>query len=522
MDRRSFVKHIGHSFAIPGVMSSFGFAMPGYNSMASLLKRAQETDKVLVMIYLQGGNDGLNTMVPLDQLSALNAVRPHVVLPENKLLELKGTDVGLHPSLGGFKSLYEEGRMQMIQSVGYSDPNFSHFRSNDIWMSASDSDKTVPSGWMGRYLTDEFPEYPNNFPNDEFPHPLAVEIGNKSSLLFQGRNAPMGLSIDDPTAFYELLDGTDEKETSTVLGEKLNYLRTVARQSQSYGKAVKEAAEKVTGQVAYPSSFLADQLKIVARLIAGGLQTSLYMVTLGGFDTHSRQVEDGDHSTGWHAGKLRELNDSVMAFVQDLEKHRLDEKVVGMTFSEFGRRIVSNASLGTDHGSAAPMFVFGNKVAGGQILGENPVISTSTSVNDNLDMQYDFRQVYASLMDQWLGASSEEVSKVLANDFDRLGIIGEGKVVTGINGSGNPSEDLLIYPNPINQETQIEFITLGGRVEITASGIDGKLVSKVFRGVMNPGKQIVRWNAGVIPAGTYVVHVKSEGRELQQLVIKMN
>ena len=150
MKRRKFIKHLGHSFAIPGLVSSFGFSMPGRNEMQSLLRFAQETDRVLVMIFLQGGNDGLNTVVPLNQLSAMNTVRPHVVLPDESLLPISRTDLAWHPELTGFKSLYDEGRLQIIQNVGYADPNFSHFRSTDIWMSGSDSKEVINSGWSCR------------------------------------------------------------------------------------------------------------------------------------------------------------------------------------------------------------------------------------------------------------------------------------------------------------------------------------------------------------------------------------
>lgn len=519
MNRRSFIKHVGHSVAIPGIIGSLGFSNQVSAHMARLLSYAQENDRVLVLIYLRGGNDGLNTLVPLDQLSALNAVRPHVVLPEKKLLPLKRTETALHPELSGFQSLYHEGKMQIIQSVGYPEPNLSHFRSTDIWMSGSDSNKFVHSGWTGRYLQNEFPAYPEGFPNEANPHPLAIEIGARSSLLFQGPRTPMSMVIRDPASFYNLLDDVGDEAPDTVAGDKLGYIRTVARQSQVYGQVVKEAADKVTQHVDYTPNTLSDQLKIVTKLIAGGLQTSLYLINYGGFDTHSKQVEESDHTTGWHAGELKDLNDGVVDFMRDLEFHGLEERVVGMTFSEFGRRIVSNASFGTDHGTAAPMFIFGNKVAGGQIIGKNPVIPANATVEDNLEMEFDYRQVYGSVLEQWLGASSESVKSVLFDEFSTLPVIGEG-VVSSVGRGVESAESLSVYPNPLNGAASIEFNSYGERVEVDLIDLNGRPIQRIFSGHLPSGRQLIKWNTHHLSTGRYVVVVKGAQINRSQMVIK--
>src|SRR6267378_2518321 len=173
MKRRTFLHHVSHSLALPGLMGCFGFLSP--KRLSSFLRMAAETDKVLVLIYLQGGNDGLNTVVPLDQLSALHTVRPQVVLPDDKLLNIKGTKLALHPALDGFRSLYTEGRLEIIQSVGYPQQNYSHFRSTDIWMSGSDATTLVPSGWVGRFINNEYPDFPQGYPNATVTDPLAIE-----------------------------------------------------------------------------------------------------------------------------------------------------------------------------------------------------------------------------------------------------------------------------------------------------------------------------------------------------------
>lgn len=518
MKRRSFIKHVGHSLAVPGLMSSFGFSMPGKNTITNLLKYAVESNRVLVMIFLEGGNDGLNTVIPMDQLSALNLVRPHVILPEDKLLTLSQSEVALHPSLPGFRSLYNENRLQIIQSVGYDQQNYSHFRSTDIWMSGSDSNELINTGWSGRLLNQEYPDFPVDFPNENMPDPLAVEIGFGSSLLFQGPTAAMSMVLGDSTSFYQLVNNEEVEAPDTNAGDKLEFIRLIARQSQQYGDVVKAAADKVNNHANYPDgNELSNQLKIISKLIAGGLQTPLYMVRLGGFDTHDAQVVASDHTTGEHAQLLKTLDDAVMAFMKDLEFQGTDEKVLGMTFSEFGRRIVSNASLGTDHGAAAPMFLFGNALRGG-VLGDNPIIASNSTYEDNLMMQYDYRQVYASIMEQWLGISPENISATLVRDYDALPIIGEG-VISNIEDKVIQSE-LSVYPNPLNGQSTINFVSTGESLIIELVDMQGRKVSQIFSGQLPIGKQHLPWPTHTLPHGRYFVIIRSNSAKKAFSVVK--
>ena len=272
------------------------------------------------MIKLGGGNDGLNTVVPLDQYSTLYNVRPQVVLPESSLLSLNGADeVALHPAMTGLRNLYNEGKMSVVQSVGYANQNYSHFRSTDIWMTGSDEDQTLNTGWAGRYLNYEYPNFPNEYPNATMPDPLAVELGYATSLVFQGPITSMSYAISDPQYFYELAAGLESPTPDTRAGEQLAYIRSISRQSRLYNEVVTAAYNNVTTQGLYPATGLAQQLAVVAKLIAGGLKTRLYLVHLDGFDTHDSQVVDTDHTVGEHADLLRELSDAVTAFMNDLE-----------------------------------------------------------------------------------------------------------------------------------------------------------------------------------------------------------
>jgi len=515
MKRRSFIRHVSHSLAVPGVLGAMGFRMPGPNSLASLLRMAADQDRVLVMIYLEGGNDGLNTVIPLDQLSVLNKVRPHVILPESKLLNLSDSDVALHPSLTGLKSLYDENRLQVIQNVGYPEQNYSHFRSTDIWMSASDAGELVNSGWTGRYLNDAYPGYPESFPNDEMTDPLAVEIGYGSSLLFQGPHSPMSMVISDPKFFYDLVDAEELPAPDTPAGDKLKYVRIIAKQSQSYGAVVKEAASKVSSQAEFPQTSIGQQLKIVSQLIAGGLRTPLYMVRMGSFDTHDAQVEASDHTTGEHADLLKELNDGIMAFMQDLEKHGTDDKVVGMTFSEFGRRIVSNASLGTDHGAAAPMFFFGNAVTGG-VTGENAAISSSATYEDNLEWKFDFRQVYASVLKQWMGTDSTVSQSILSGDYETLQII--GKKASPLSAK-KTERSLWVYPNPIEGLVSVQINAAHQSVNIDLIDMSGRTIKNIYRGATFNSP--IQWDSSGLAAGKYFVVMRGENIRETFPVVKL-
>ena len=501
MKRRSFIRHVGHSLAAPGILGAMGFRSPGSKTLSDLLRMATDTDRVLVMIYLEGGNDGLNTVVPLDQLSALNKVRPHVILPDERLHFLANSQSALHPSLDGLQSLYNENRLQVVQNVGYPEQNYSHFRSTDIWMSGSDSNELINSGWSGRYLSDQFPGYPDDFPNGSFTDPLSVELGYGSSLLFQGPQSSMSMVISDPNFFYELVDNEEREVPDTLAGDKLKYIRIIEKQSQQYGQVVKAAAEKVKSQADYPQTFLAQQLKIVSRLIAGGLRTPMYLVRLGGFDTHDAQVENSDHTTGEHAELLTELNDGIMAFMKDLEQQGTEDRVVGMTFSEFGRRIVSNASLGTDHGAAAPMFFFGNSVKGG-VTGTNPIISSSASYDDNLEMEFDFRQAYASILQQWLGANESESQSALFKDFEQIALIGDNTEV--LSSQKLSSNELFVYPNPVVDYATIKMAPTKEEVRLDVMDMQGRRVETLYQGEITKPHEI-QWKTTFLQKGRYFV-----------------
>ncbi len=446
MNRRNFLHNMAHLAAIPSFLPGLGQL-----ELSNLLSSTAEAGKILVIVRLNGGNDGLNTLMPMEQYGLLKTIRPSVILPENKYLPVEGTSLGFHPSMAGMNTLLSEKRLAVVQSVGYTKPNFSHFRSTDIWMSGTDTDQYVSSGWMARYLENQHPNYPNSYPNPQYPHPLSIELGGESSLLFQGQNAFTSLVYSNPDQFYSLMNPFVNSYPATIQGSRLAYLQLIGKQSQVYGSVVQSAYRSASTPFAFAENDLGNQFKIVQKLISGGLQTRVYMVQLTGFDTHSKQVDLQDSTKGQHAYLLKQVNDAIVTFMKNLDAQNLGDRVVGVTLSEFGRTVHSNGSTGTDHGTVAPMFVFGNSVKGG-VIGANPQIPLDYKTSDELTANYDFRQVYGSLLNQWLGNDPTATNQVLFREFPKVPLI---KLFNDSDGDGVPDALDLCPATPIGAKVDI-------------------------------------------------------------------
>ena len=437
MKRRTFIHQLAHAAAMPTLFSSFGIN-PLNLSSYSLLSNTLQDGNILIVLLLNGGNDGLNMVIPLNMKSNLHSVRPNVVLPDNKILSLGTNDLGLHPSLSFFKSLHDEKRLKIVHSVGYKNPSYSHFRSMDILQTASDSHQYLNSGWLGRYLENKHPEFPEAYPSENYPHPLALEMGWNSSLQFTGTKSFTSIVSSTPDNFYEIINEFDNHYPSTNLGEKLTYLQLMAKQSNAYGEVLKETYNKgALSGVEFPRSNLADQFKIIAKLISGGLNTRIYKVEIGGFDTHGSQVDPSDHTKGEHANLLSQINNAVQAFMQEMDAQKKSDKILGMTLTEFGRTVHSNGTNGTDHGTVSPMLFFGNKLDT-SVLGENPNIPSRIDGQYDLNRQFDYRQLYQAVINQWLGGTSTTSSEVLFKDFDDVQLIAKEYADLDGDGVGDP------------------------------------------------------------------------------------
>ena len=515
MKRRNFIKNAAAGVVLPSLFGRYNVEATGLSPwLATLTNSATETDHVLVIIRLNGGNDGLQMVIPLDQYTNLSTARSNILINETQVLKLNGiTETGLHPAMTGIQSLFNEGKVKIIQGVGYPNQNFSHFRSTDIYMSASNANESIISGWMGRYLSNEYANYPSGYPNNQMPDPLAIQI-NEMTLTFQGPLQTMGVTVSDPTKPYDFLDDNGNTLTGKM-GKELSYLRIIAQQADKYGAIIKTAYDKAANLVTYPNTGLANQLKIVSRLIKGGLKTRVYMVTLGGFDTHSLQVDQTDHTIGNYANLMTQLSGAITAFQRDCEAMRIQDRVLGMTFSEFGRRIKSNGSFGTDHGASYPSFIFGTRLFGG-MLGVNPTISANIGTGDTVPMQYDFRSIYASILADWFCVNSTDLNSIMLRNYQKLPIVNSPSCITDTHDLNVAAGLRLIsnYPNPFSFATTIEFETKGGYTSVQIFDVEGQLIATPVDGQYTEGKYKVYFNGGHLPAGTYYARLQNRSEEL--------
>jgi uncharacterized protein (DUF1501 family) len=523
MERRNFIRN---SLALLGPTMIGGnpiHILQDHPLLDTALLATSTTDKVLVIIQLSGGNDGLNTVIPISEYRNYQNARSNIAIPEDKVLKLTGNDAtGIHPSMTAMQNLFADGKLNIVQSVGYPQPSFSHFRATDIWMSGSDSNQYLNTGWAGRYLNNAYPGYPDAYPSTENPDPLAIQIGSLASLTCQGPVVNMALSVSDPSSYYNLIDGTNASVANTNAGYELSFLRSIAKQTNQYSSRIKSASDRVTKQVTYPNNSLANQLKIVARLIKGGLQTKVYMVNYGSFDTHASQVVSSDKTTGTHANLLKVLSDAVATFQSDLSGLEIEDRVIGMTYSEFGRRIQSNASGGTDHGAAAPLFLFGKNVRGG-VFGNNPTIPASVTVNDNVPYQYDFRTIYSTILQNWFCVSDTTQTEVMSKPYPLLPLINAS--VCGINDKTSTfAKDALIYnyPNPFTSFTKVEFKTSGGHTLLQLLDGGGTVLRVLVEATFNfAGMNSYNLYSDGLTPGVYYLRLQNESKIFVKAIIKM-
>lgn len=516
MKRRKFIQTSGTALSLPLLFKCISL---GAMARPALFEGMNEgSDKVLVLIQLNGGNDGLNMVLPTDQYDRLANVRGNILIPQNTVLPLTDT-TGLHPAMTGVKNLYDNARLAVVQSVGYPNQNRSHFRSTDIWTSGSPANQVWTTGWMGRYFNDIYPDYPEGYPNASHPHPFAITMGNLVSQTCQGTVANFSLTLENPFTLGQLPEGQSGPLPDTPYGRELDFVRTAIAQSNAYATAITDVVNNGNSLATYPNSRLAEQLQHVARLIAGGLQTNVYVVSLGGFDTHANQVLADNTQAGEHAELLRTLSEAMAAFQEDLQLLGLQQRVISMTFSEFGRRIRSNAANGTDHGSAAPLLLFGSCI-NPQILGNNPEIGLNVAPDEGVPMQHDFRDVYGSILMDWFEIPEDAVRTYLYEGFTRLPLLVPCDVnATALPDTFNPG--MTVSPNPLRDGAVIRFASPSGRARLCIYDAMGNEVQVLINQWITADQHQLNWNAESLPAGTYVVHLRLEGGQQVVRVVKL-
>ncbi len=518
MKRRDFIKTSLFA-SIPLTLGGFPlFAL----SRNKVVFSGGDNDKILVLVQLQGGNDGLATIFDASQYANLQAVRGNIILPENSIIPFHN-QYGFHSAMQGLKDVWQMGNLGIVQNVGYPNQNRSHFRSTDIWNSASSAEDFDSTGWIGRMYDLNYSDYPNGYPNADCPHPFALTMGKIVSETCQGVNANYSLSLLDPFNPGTALVSAGGNIPSNCFGDALSFVNDTVTQTNAFASVISAAAN--AGNNLSPKwnnleTELAQKLKNVARLISGGLQTKIYVVQLGGFDTHDNQVVDGATTTGIHSGLLRELSDAICAFQDDLNLLNVSDRVIGMTYSEFGRRIRSNAALGTDHGTAAPMFLFGSCVEN-QILGDHPVIDTQIGIDEGVPMQYDFRDIYGTILQNWLGLNADDAGNVIHPNIQLLPLFKPGCITTSSDNQVNSEDtlDIQLYPNPASSFVNIELTDLIGRAKVVVFDGKGGVVNSFEIDKSSSQNRVIILNTVDYPTGSYFVYVENRGiRKIKKFI----
>ncbi len=513
MKRRTFVKNIPGAAITTVIGGQTLYAKHSNPMIQALHGMMYDTNRVLVIIQKNGGNDGLNMIFPLDQYDALKGARGNMLMPAANILKLNDK-TGIHPAMSAIHALHQEGKMGVIQSVGYPQFNYSHFRATDIWVSGADSNELLDSGWAGRYLNYEYANYPVGYPNSVMPDPLAIRVGEGVGLGLQMMGVNMGIAINSATDPVNLTGNIfKDPVTSSYVGKELAYIREVQRQTDKFGDVIVAAYNKSKNlSTKYPtttststSNNLTNQLKIVARLIAGGLKTRIYWVSTGGFDTHSAQVDPLDFTKGAHANLLKGVSDNIAGFMDDCKLLGLEDRVAGFTFSEFGRRIKSNSSLGTDHGAGLPVIYFGKNIIP-TVLGKNPTIPALADGNSNIPMQYDFRSIYGTFLSQWFCVPQQDVNNLLLDKFQNLPILTSANCLSTASHEANVKsgkEMIKVYPNPFVDRTKIDFESTGGHVRIQVINNQGSVIQLVVNKELAKGPYTVDVDLETQPPGIY-------------------
>lgn len=409
------------SWTVPSFLSATWRALAA-DAPAAVQPVTGRDGPILVVLQLAGGNDGLNTVVPYADDDYRKARGP-LAIPAREVLRIDDA-LGWHPALRGLRSLHDEGLAAVVHGVGYPNPNRSHFRSMEIWHTASDADRFEREGWLGRY----------------FDHAcvgadptVGVNVGRQMPQAFAALR-PTGVSVEaaggrgggrQPEGMADggAMSATPEAEAEGGDVEALNgamstsagvldFLDRTALDAQVSSARVRQITSRARSAVDYPANRLGQSLRLVAQLIAGGLPTRVYYVSHGGFDTHTNQAAN-------HARLLGEFGDGMRAFVDDLKAQGHWSRVLVMTFSEFGRRVQANASAGTDHGAAGPMFLFGSRLRAAH-FGEHPRMGDADLVKGDLRHGIDFRSVYAGLLEHWMHTPS---LPILGRRFEPLPVV---------------------------------------------------------------------------------------------------
>ena len=512
--RRDFITQMGFVGGMSMLLGGASLKTLGASPIAHALSTA-ETDRILVLIQLKGGNDGLNTIIPLYDYGYYANQRPTIHIPEHQITNLSA-EHGMPNYMDELMPLWQNGQMKVVHNVGYPNQNLSHFRSTDIWASASESNELVSSGWLARWLDNEYPDFINQPPDI----PPALQIGGSANLLFNNGEINMSIAVANPDQLYEIAQTgqlyNPEDVPNNCYGGELQFMRSIANSTFHYAEAIKNAYDAGANDADYGDSSLENQLSLVARLIKGNLGTRLYLVSIDGFDTHAEQ-------NNLHPYLLSSISKGISNFYKDLGQGAWSDKVLSMTFSEFGRRIEQNASLGTDHGSAAPLMMFGPGLNGSGFVGTAPDLQTPDAFG-NLQFNTDFRQIYATVLENWLCIDKPTIDGLMGESFSSIEELGLSCSTTSRTQSASLQ---LLHQALYNRATgniTIEYeLPQSSFVRLSLLNMMGQEI-KVLKNqqeTMGKHQASIPYRSMGLSAGTYVYRLETMGHVFSRMVSVM-
>ena len=544
MKRRQFIK-LTTTASAAGMLP---FELQASMKLVNSFYNCDLSNRKLILVELNGGNDGLNTVIPINGFTDYQTLRPNIHIPSSVYLPLNnldsnliGTnqDIALHPELTGFYNLYAQDQLRIIQSVGYPSQNKSHFGSQDIYATGNDGNNWIngdQSGWIGRFMEQNY--------NDSIPtnYPLGIQVGsNTTSLGFHGEiehGLALNLSGQDSENFYSILSGLAGEPPNNIpssdYGTELQYIIDTDILSNQYSQVISTAFNNGANSntANYPDTNLADQLKTVARLIRGGIETKVFMVKLGGFDTHNNQNQSSGDIQGTHSELLNTLSGAIESFMTDLNSDNLADDVLGITFSEFGRKAKENGSLGTDHGEVAPMFAFGKPVKSG-ISGINVDLTEAVQTNNYQlhTIQHDYRATFATIMQDFLGApnsiidstflenvTSESFVSSKISDLIKLNYtVPEECYSEALTIPQNNIDNWTIYPNPFRTSF---FVIDRNQIGETNFELRNQLSQIVLKGDLKFTNGKTSINAAMLENGMYFLTLKNSVETSSHKIIK--
>lgn len=485
--RRSFLQALGLVGGGYILLGSKSVSASRPSPLASALA-ASESDRILVLIRLKGGNDGLNTIVPIYDYDRYANLRPTLRLDQSSLYNLS-PDFGLPSFMSDLQSMWGNGAMKVVHGVGYDDPSLSHFSGSDIWAS-TDSNDTEQTGWLGRHFEEIYPDYLVNPPEI----PPAVQIGSIGNLIFDGSLNNYAFSVANPDQLEEIAQSGTAHSMNNLpdctYGDQLRFMRGTTNTTYNFAGVIHDAYMASSNDVNYLDDELGQQLAIVARMIKGNLGTKVYMVSLNGFDTHANQEED-------HQSLLNSLSNSVKLFFDDLAAAGQDENVLAMTFSEFGRRAFENGSQGTDHGAAAPILFFGPAIDDNGFIGTHPDLN-ALDINGALSHSIDFRQIYATVMQEWLCVDPTTVNMaLLGENYDRIDL-------------GFACNSLSV--DPVGFEPTFAHTPLYDNDQVSIKITNLKTQHTVVKLYNMIGQEVATLKNEILFEGTHVINVKQAAK----------